>query len=128
MKSKPLLILLLILLLLAAAYLGWSAYCAATQGRLALADLAWQDATRKRLAYSSQRLAECLAPFGEVNRTALFCTLKTAHVAALFEHLARRAILTRRFDQQGLLRFGLPGQEAEWQRLDLALAEWNQPC
>jgi cobalamin biosynthetic protein CobC len=96
--------------------------------RLALADLAWQDATRKRLAYSSQRLAECLAPFGEVNRTALFCTLNTAHVAALFEHLARRAILTRRFDQLGLLRFGLPGQEAEWQRLALALAEWNPPC
>jgi len=39
MKSKPLLTFLLILLLLAAAYLGWSAYRAATQGRLALADL-----------------------------------------------------------------------------------------
>ncbi len=96
--------------------------------RLALADLAWQDATRKRLADSSQRLADGLAPFGEVTRTALFCTLKTAHVAALFEHLARRAILTRRFDQPGLLRFGLPGPEAEWQRLALALAEWNTPC
>lgn len=96
--------------------------------RQALADVAWQASTRRRLAESSQRLAHCLIPFGEVNRTALFCTVKTAHVAMLFEHLARRAILTRLFEQHSLLRFGLPGQETEWQRLDLALAEWNPPC
>jgi cobalamin biosynthetic protein CobC len=31
----------------------------------------------------------------------------------------------RRFDQQPLLRFGLPGNEADWQRLGAALNDWN---
>jgi len=96
--------------------------------RLALEDFAWQAATRNRLGAAAQRLASCLSPLGAVSCTALFCTLTTAHVAALFEHLARRAILTRRFDQHGLLRIGLPGPESEWQRLTLALAEWSSPC
>lgn len=101
----------------------------------ALRDTAWQIAARRQLATDSQRLAELLAPLGEVSRTALFCTLKVVEDAvrpvrlhALFEHFARRAILTRRFDQHGLLRFGLPGNESEWQRLMQCIAEWSLPC
>ena len=100
--------------------------------RQALADSPWQAATRARLATSSRRLAELLAPLGVVSRTALFCTLSlpdnVAHLTALHEHFARRAILTRRFDQHALLRFGLPGSEEQWQRLSTAIAEWNPPC
>lgn len=100
--------------------------------RQALADSAWQAATRAGLAVSSQRLAELLAPLGAVSRTALFCTLSmpdnAAQLTALHEHFARRAILTRRFDQHALLRFGLPGSEEQWQRLTTAIAEWNLPC
>ena len=115
--------------------------------REALSGVAWQTAARKRLTTSSLRLADCLAPLGEVKRTALFCTLsmaeETATIAtsttnptsaasneqqldALFEHFARRAILTRRFAQHGLLRFGLPGNETEWQRLSTAIDEWGR--
>ena len=94
----------------------------------ALQNFAWQAATRQRLAANSQRLAEILTPLGEVTRTALFCTVKTPQVATLYEHFARRAILTRHFDQHSLLRFGLPGNEAEWQRLGAAVAEWSVPC
>jgi cobalamin biosynthetic protein CobC len=96
--------------------------------RQALQDSAWQATTCRQLAMNSQRLAELLAPLGEVTRTALFCTVDTADVAALFEHFARRAILTRHFDQHALLRFGLPGNETEWQRLGAAIAEWTAPC
>ena len=96
--------------------------------RCALEDLSWQAATRKRLVSASQRLAALLAPHGEVTRTALFCTLKTPLTALLCEHFARRAILTRRFDAHGLLRVGLPGHEAQWQRLAAALGESNLPC
>ncbi len=96
--------------------------------RQVLQDSAWQTAARSQLAASSQRLAECLAPLGEVTRSALFCTLKTPHVAALYEHFARRAILTRPFDQHALLRFGLPGHETEWQRLGATIADWTAPC
>jgi cobalamin biosynthetic protein CobC len=94
----------------------------------ALRDCAWQAATRRRLGASSQRLAGLLAGLGEVKRTALVCTLSTPHVAALFEHFARRAILTRCFAEHGLLRLGLPGGDEDWQRLSAAVADWNPPC
>ena len=74
----------------------------------ALEDSAWQTATRKQLADDSQRLAELLAPLGEVSRTALFCTVKTTQTDQLVEYFARRAILTRHYDATDLLRFGLP--------------------
>lgn len=95
--------------------------------KAALSDAGWQAVARARLSAQSRRLAELLAPLGEVGRSALFCTLRTAHVAAHFEHFARRAILTRRFDQHGLLRFGLPGNDSEWQRLTAAVRELNTP-
>ncbi len=94
----------------------------------ALEDTAWQAAAREKLVASSRRLEQMLAPLGEIGRTALFCTIKTEQVAALFDHFARRAILLRRFDQHGLLRVGLPGPEREWQRLEQALQEWKPAC
>ena len=95
--------------------------------RQALADTAWRHAAQERLIAASQRLAEKLAPLGTVRRTALFCTVGSKEVplpvASLAEHFARRAILVRRFDPHGLLRFGLPGDEAGWQRLDAGIRE-----
>jgi cobalamin biosynthetic protein CobC len=93
--------------------------------RLALQDKGWQAAARPRLIAAGERLQQLLAPFGEVKSAALFATLTTAHSTELHEALARQGILTRRFEQQPLLRFGLPGNEAEWQRLASALAEWK---
>jgi len=96
--------------------------------RHALADVAWHAQARADLAAAAQRLAALLAPLGEVAATTLFATLGTPNVAALFEHFARRAILLRRFDAHALLRVGLPGTEAEWQRLAQAINEWKPPC
>jgi len=93
----------------------------------ALEDSAWQMAARTKIAADSQRLAEMLAPLGEVSRTALFCTVKTALTNELFEHFAQRAILTRHYAATDLLRFGLPDGEEQWQRLAAALAEWTPP-
>lgn len=93
--------------------------------RLALHDSAWQAAARPRLLAAGQRLHQLLAPLGEVKSTALFATLTTHQAGELHETLARQGILTRRFDQQPLLRCGLPGNEAEWQRLAGALAAWK---
>ena len=93
----------------------------------ALQDSAWQAAARAKLAVDSQRLADMLAPLGEVSRTALFCTVKTGQTDELFEHFAQRAILTRHYAATDLLRFGLPEGEAQWQRLAAALAEWAPP-
>lgn len=93
--------------------------------RLALADSSWQAASRAHLQTASRRLAELLAPCGEVKATALFATLHLPQAAELHAHLAGRAILTRRFEQLPLLRVGLPGNEVEWQKLAGALAEWR---
>lgn len=93
--------------------------------RQALEDSAWQTRVRAQLAADSRRLEAMLAPLGEVSRTALFCTIKTERVPALFGHFARRAILLRRFDEHGRVRVGLPGTPDEWQRLEAAVAEWE---
>nr|MBL8412536.1 threonine-phosphate decarboxylase [Dechloromonas sp.] len=93
--------------------------------RLALQDTAWQAAARPRLIAAGQRLQALLTPLGEVKSTALFATLNSPQAAELHEALARQGILTRHFDQQPLLRFGLPGNEGEWHRLADALATWK---
>lgn len=96
--------------------------------RHALADTRWQTQARVDLAAASQRLAALLAPLGQTSSTTLFSTVTTTDVAALFEYFARRAILIRCFESAGLLRFGLPGNEAEWQRLASAIKEWKPAC
>ena len=93
--------------------------------RLALLDTAWQTAMREKLTLAGARLLELLQPLGEVKSAQLFATLNSPHTAELHLHLAQRGILTRIFDQQPLLRFGLPGSEPEWQRLSSALSDWK---
>jgi cobalamin biosynthetic protein CobC len=106
--------------------------------RRALEDAAWQAAAREKLAAASQRLAGMLSPLGAVRRTALFCTVGREETPSsalpiespieffeLFAHFARRGILVRRFDSHALLRFGLPGDETGWRRLDAAINGWR---
>lgn len=97
----------------------------------ALQDAAWQAQTRLQLSAASARLLALLSPLagtGDIKCTALFATLQSAHAGALHEYLAHHAILTRCFPAHGLLRFGLPGVEGDWRRLEQALAEWKIPC
>ncbi|MBF0154711.1 MAG: threonine-phosphate decarboxylase [Magnetococcales bacterium] len=90
---------------------------------LALEDRAWQTATRQRLATHAERLsrlltAHHLAPSGG---TDLFQWVITPDARRIQDHLARRAILVRAFDAPASLRFGLPGRELDWERLDDSL-------
>ena len=96
--------------------------------RQALTDSAWHAATRARLADESQRLATLLTPLGEVTRTALFCTVRSDHSAALAAHFAARAILVRHYAETPFLRFGLPNDEHAWQRLERAIRDFSAPC
>ncbi len=91
----------------------------------ALQDRTWQETTRQQLLAGSQRLAllltrHGLAPHGGC---ALFQWVHTEQAATHHERLARYGILTRLFDQPASLRFGLPGNESDWRRLDIALAD-----
>lgn len=91
----------------------------------ALADRAWQAATRQRLIADSARLAATLAAAGlpPAGGTALFQYLRHPRAAALAEALARRGVLVRRFAAPAALRFGLPPDAAGHVRLAAALAE-----
>jgi cobalamin biosynthetic protein CobC len=89
----------------------------------ALVDNAWRDATTTRLQQDSERLTTLLDTHGWHSPTgcALFRWVPTEYADWLYDALAKQAILVRRFDTG--LRFGLPGDEAGWQRLDAALKE-----
>lgn len=93
--------------------------------RLALLDADWQAAMRASLLAAGQRLHRLLAPFGDVKSTALFATLNTPQAADLHAHLAGHGILVHQLEPASLLRVGLPGNEADWQRLAAALAAWK---
>lgn len=91
----------------------------------ALLDIPWQDRTRRTLKQQGERLQLLLARHGLApdGGTALFQWLHTPHAAELHQSLAHRGILTRLFEEPASLRFGLPGDEADWTRLDAALSD-----
>lgn len=94
-------------------------------GAKALADHAWIRRMRGRLAEEAQRLDAMLTGFGLeiVGGTTLFRLMRTPAAGALFHHLGRAGILVRPFpDNPAWLRFGLPGSERGWQRLQIAMA------
>lgn len=92
--------------------------------RLALQDNHWQQVCREQLIIDSQRLAALLARYGmpPADGTALFQYCPLAEAALIHEQLAARGILVRQFAEPPALRFGLPGDEEQWQRLEAALA------
>ena len=90
----------------------------------ALVDVPWQAAQRERLRAASERLAALLSRHGLAPDAgcAFFQVCRTAHAAALHRALARRGVLARLFERPASLRFGLPGDDAAFARLDAALA------
>ncbi len=92
-------------------------------GAMALADAGWLAQTGAQRARDAARLDALLAPHGRlVGGTALFRLLETPKAAALFARFGRNGIYVRRFQNApDRLRFGLPGDEAEWSRLRTAL-------
>ena len=89
-----------------------------------LQDMAGQQAQRERLLVDGERLAALLAAhgFSPTGGCALFQFCCTPQAALLHEFLALQGILTRLFEKPLSLRFGLPPDEAGWQRLQQALA------
>lgn len=93
-------------------------------GTAALQDRAWAEATRVRLAGAALRLDDLLKGAGldMVGGTLLFRLVRARSGAELFQHLGRAGIWVRGFaDAPDRLRFGLPAEEADWQRLAAAL-------
>lgn len=109
---------------LAAAFGPWAVNHPAREvARRALLDSPWQHAMRHQLHEQGTRLAALLHQVGltPCGGTTLFQYVTTPEAAAVQQSLARQGILVRRFEQPAALRFGLPGDEVEWQRLEVAL-------
>ncbi len=97
-------------------------------GLAALADDAWQETMRRRLAADAARLDKALAAHGlaVAGGTDLFRFLRAPAAAGLFETFGRHGILVRRFaGRPDCLRLGLPGDEAGHARLEMALQAWQ---
>jgi cobalamin biosynthetic protein CobC len=97
---------------------------AADVGAAAFADTDWQGATRRWLAHAAIRLDAILtaAGIGIVGGTDLYRLAETGAASYLYEKLGRAGIYTRPFPNQARwLRFGLPGSDAHWNRLEQGL-------
>jgi cobalamin biosynthesis protein CobC len=111
---------------LAAALGPWPVSGAAIEiGAAALADLAWRKTTRAALQVATRRLDALLGQSGlkVIGGTSLFRLVEAPRAEALFRRLGEQGVLVRRFEgQPDWLRFGLPGGEPDWQRLETAFA------
>jgi cobalamin biosynthesis protein CobC len=99
-------------------------------GLAALADSEWQCAMRERLYKESQRLDELIQRTGlsVCGGTSLFRFVRQPEARCVFDTLGRQGVLVRAFDNDPeTLRFGLPGDEDEWTRVEQALALWSRP-
>jgi cobalamin biosynthesis protein CobC len=91
----------------------------------ALRDQNWIAATRTRLAADRKRLDGVLGNAGlrSLGGTDLFGLFEASGGMDLLDHFARAGILVRGFaGASGHYRFGLPADEAAWQRLEAACA------
>ncbi len=89
----------------------------------ALLDTAWQQQTRCALPKHSERLRQLLSEhfLPPTGSNALFQWITTPHAEKIYAQLARQGILVRLFNQPPSLRFGLPQNQTQWQRLQHAL-------
>lgn len=95
-------------------------------GEAALLDDAWIGSMRQTLKADAERLDRLLAACGfeVLGGTRLFRLVKTGRAEDVYGRLGRRGILIRAFPKHlEWLRFGLPGPEGEWQRLETVLKE-----
>jgi len=98
---------------------------ALTIGAAALADAEWRERTRAKLAEAALKLDACLVRAGleVIGGTSLFRLVRSKDAGRVFQALGEAGIMVRRFaEHPAWLRFGLPGGEVEWQRLERALA------
>ena len=92
-------------------------------GQACLRDTEGHTRQRVRAEEASARLATLLTQYGfePQGGCALFQWLISERAELLHNFMARRGILLRLFIHNSSLRFGLPGDEADWARLESAL-------
>lgn len=97
-------------------------------GLQALRDRGWLAGAYQARSADARRLDALLEKVSDapVRGTTLYRFMESGNAPELFSHLGRRGIWVRRFEYNAsLLRFGLPGSEAAWKRLDDAIEVWS---
>jgi len=90
----------------------------------ALSDTAWQMRVRHELPLATSRLRNLLMHAGlkPNGGTALFQYIQSKEADQIAHILAKEGILVRQFLEQSAIRFGLPGEDGEWRRLEYCLS------
>ena len=94
-------------------------------GSLALADRAWREAAKQRLAQAVTRLDGMLREAGMtvIGGMLLFRLAESTKAQDVFQRLGAAGVFVRGFDYRpDWLRCGIPGGEDEWRRLSAALS------
>jgi cobalamin biosynthetic protein CobC len=97
-------------------------------GQKALRDRDWLAAAQKARSADAIRLGAILTPVAETapKGTTLYRFIESEYAPDLFTHLGHCGIWVRRFEyNRRILRFGLPGSEAAWLRLEEAVAAYR---
>ncbi|WP_282109552.1 threonine-phosphate decarboxylase [Shewanella algicola] len=105
----------------------------------ALQDISWQKFQADRLIKQANRLAALLKQMltnkrltdlhlhiqndGRIASTGLFQTLYLHNAKQVHEQLCQQAILVRLTDEEDALRFGLPKNDAQWDKLEYGLRQ-----
>jgi cobalamin biosynthetic protein CobC len=98
-------------------------------GIKALGDLKWRQAMRERLQKESQRLDDLIRKSGLSVRggTHLFRFVRDRRAASLHRALGEAGIFVRAFSAMpDALRFGIPGDESAWARMEEVLSRWTR--
>jgi cobalamin biosynthetic protein CobC len=96
-------------------------------GIAALSDIDWQQGMRLQLEEEAARLDAALQEVGldVTGGTSLYRYVRSKRAKTLFNVLGNSGIWVRKFDfDPEALRFGLPGNQAELDRLRRALSQW----
>ncbi len=96
--------------------------------RHALTDQQWIEQTRRQLVDDSVYLQELLSAFlidfdpdARISGSCLFKTIVSHRAAELHKCLAQQGILSRLLDDKSGIRFGLPANKTQYQRLKKSL-------
>ncbi|WP_417829364.1 threonine-phosphate decarboxylase CobD [Thalassospira sp.] len=99
-------------------------------GAKAFRDHDWHEKTRLRLNSDAARLDRVVTDNSKLiltGGTSLFRYYEGMECAALADHLGKQGILIRLFDHDpNKVRFGIPGHDADWKRLESAMTHWHQ--
>jgi len=95
-------------------------------GKQALLDRSWQQEMRAHLQLQALRLKTLLNQYSLTPSAGceLFQWIKHPHAREIQRFFSQRAILLRFFNRPLSLRFGLPSDDQEWQKLEGVLSQY----